>query len=166
MSSSIDGIDGIDSINPIEPVVIRTLRRILLIIIAASLAGTAAELLLLGHTETAIQWIPLVCFALAAIALVAVVTRASAVAIRAFQIVMFGCVLAGVAGLFFHMKGNIEFASETYPAMKGRALLWEAATGATPLLAPGAMIQMGLVGLAFTYRHPALTRRGYMTIKP
>ena len=32
----------------------------------------------------------------------------------------------------------------------------ERLTGATPALAPGAMVQLGLIGLAYTFRHPAL----------
>jgi hypothetical protein len=75
-----------------------------------------------------------------------------------FQWIMVGILLTGTAGLYFHLAGNLEFARETYPGMKGMALLREAAMGATPTLAPGAMIQLGLVGLAYTFRHPALER--------
>ena len=41
--------------------------------------------------------------------------------------------------------------------MRGLELVWEALKGATPALAPGAMAQLGLVGLAFAYRHPLLS---------
>jgi hypothetical protein len=30
-------------------------------------------------------------------------------------------------------------------------------TGATPVLAPGSMVLLGLVGFAYTYRHPEIT---------
>jgi hypothetical protein len=40
--------------------------------------------------------------------------------------------------------------------MKGMDLLSKAMTGAAPALAPGAMIQLGLLGLVYTFRHPAL----------
>ena len=33
-------------------------------------------------------------------------------------------------------------------------------SGATPTLAPGAMVELGLLGLAYTYRHPALGSEG------
>ena len=36
-------------------------------------------------------------------------------------------------------------------------LVWKALRGATPALAPGALAQLGLLGLLYTYRHPALT---------
>ncbi len=42
--------------------------------------------------------------------------------------------------------------------MRGFALLWAALHGATPALAPGALAHLGLIGLATTYRHPALRR--------
>jgi hypothetical protein len=35
-------------------------------------------------------------------------------------------------------------------------LISKTLTGATPVLAPGSMSLLGFVGLAFTYRHPAL----------
>jgi hypothetical protein len=47
------------------------------------------------------------------------------------------------------------------PDVTGWPLFWEAIRGATPALAPGAMVQLGLIGLAFTIRHPAL--RGPLT---
>jgi hypothetical protein len=43
--------------------------------------------------------------------------------------------------------------------MKGLELFWEAMKGATPSLAPGVMAQLGLLGLACTYRHPLLRAR-------
>jgi hypothetical protein len=36
------------------------------------------------------------------------------------------------------------------------SLISKTLTGATPVLAPGSMSLLGVVGLAFTYRHPAL----------
>jgi hypothetical protein len=37
------------------------------------------------------------------------------------------------------------------------ALFWQAIRAKTPpLLAPGAMVQLGLLGLAYTYKHPLL----------
>jgi hypothetical protein len=42
------------------------------------------------------------------------------------------------------------------PALAGFELVRESLSGATPALAPGTMIQLGLIGLAYTYRHPRL----------
>jgi hypothetical protein len=44
--------------------------------------------------------------------------------------------------------------------LAGWELFKEAMTGATPALAPGAMVQLGLIGLAWSYRHPALVPGG------
>jgi hypothetical protein len=42
------------------------------------------------------------------------------------------------------------------PSRDGMSLISKTLTGATPVLAPGSMSLLGVVGLAFTYRHPAL----------
>jgi hypothetical protein len=64
--------------------------------------------------------------------------------------------VAGLVGLLLHYKGNVEFELEMYPDLSGWKLFKDSMMGATPALAPGAMLQIGLVGLAWTFRHPAL----------
>jgi hypothetical protein len=72
---------------------------------------------------------------------------------------MIAFVASGLAGVYFHFQGSAEFKLEGNPSLRGWALFWEAIRGKTPpLLAPGAMIQLGLIGLAYTYKHPALSR--------
>jgi len=61
--------------------------------------------------------------------------------------------------VLLHYRGNVEFERERDPSLSGLALVWEALRGATPSLAPGAMAQLGLLGLAITWRHPAARRR-------
>lgn len=139
-----------------EPAVTTTLRRIVFIILGITLVGTASELVLLAHWESPIQWIPLVGYSLGLITWAAVGVKTGHLTLRAFQVVMAGFVIAGAAGVFFHFRGNVAFARETYPDMTGLAFLKEVITGATPMLAPGTMAQLGLLGLAFTYRHPGL----------
>jgi hypothetical protein len=68
------------------------------------------------------------------------------------------CVAAGLVGVFLHYRGNVEFELEREPLLRGLALFREAVRGATPALAPGAMAQLGLLGLVYSYRHPALRR--------
>jgi hypothetical protein len=68
--------------------------------------------------------------------------------------------VSGVLGAWLHYRGNVEFELEMEPALRGLTLFWRAMRGATPALAPGTMIQLGLVGLAYTFRHPALAPRG------
>jgi hypothetical protein len=61
-----------------------------------------------------------------------------------------------LVGLYLHYRGNVEFALERDPSLSGARLLWKALRGATPALAPGALSQLGLLGLLYTYGHPAL----------
>ena len=65
-------------------------------------------------------------------------------------------VLSGLVGLILHYQGNAEFELEMYPSLNGLELFWEAIRGATPTLAPGTMIQLGLLGWVYTIRHPQL----------
>ncbi len=66
---------------------------------------------------------------------------------------------SGNLGLFLHYDGNVEFELEMYPEMEGWELVWEALTGATPALAPGGMVLLGLIGIAFSYRHSLTTTK-------
>ena len=119
--------------------------------------GTGAELLLLGHTEDLWQWVPLVLMAVSLVTLGwRVVARGSA-SLRVFQGTMMLIVLSGVVGLWLHYHGNVEFELEMYPGLQGFELFRESMTGATPTLAPGTMLELGLLGLLYTYRHPAWT---------
>ena len=75
-------------------------------------------------------------------------------ALRTFQAIMAIFIISGLAGLYFHYAGNVEFAIERDSSLSGVALAWKALRGATPALAPGALAQLGLLGLAYTYTRP------------
>lgn len=131
------------------------MRRLLLALVGIGAAGLEVELLLLEHFESVLQWIPLVLLGVVLIAAMLVWRRPSPATVRFFQTVMGLCVTAGVVGVFLHYRGNVEFELEREP-LHGVKLFWEAIRGATPALAPGAMAQLGLLGLVYSYRHPAL----------
>ena len=132
-------------------------RRILLAILMLGIAGISAELLLMAHTEDVYQLIPLGLAGLAAITVVLVLRRASPGTIRLFQAVMVLFVISGLVGAYLHFQVNMEFQLEMDPALSGLALYRKAILAKTPpALAPGAMIQLGLIGLAYTFRHPRL----------
>jgi hypothetical protein len=76
--------------------------------------------------------------------------------LRVFQVVMALCVVIGAVGVYLHYRGNVEFEVERDASLHGLRLFWEAIRGATPALAPGALAQLGLLGLVYTYRHPVL----------
>ena len=136
------------------------IRRFLVTIFLLCGVGTGVELLLLGHTEDPWQWAPIVLLSVSLVALVWRGAGGGLASLRMFQGVMVLCILSGLVGLGLHYDGNVEFELEMYPSLGGFDLFWESVTGATPTLAPGTMVGLGLLGLASTYRHPALERRG------
>jgi hypothetical protein len=133
---------------------IQAVRRFLGVILFLGMSGTAVELLLLKHDEDWIQLIPLVLLAAGLVAVIAHVLRPSAGTAGAIQVTMAAFVAAGVAGLYFHYRANVEFQLESDSSLAGRALLMKALQAKTPpALAPGVMVQLGLLGLAYTFRH-------------
>lgn len=139
---------------------LESLRHFLLLLFVIGTVGTGAELLLLGHTEEFWQWAPLVLMAASLVTLGWRMLARGGRSLRVFQGTMMLFVLSGGVGLWLHYQGNAEFELEMYPSLQGVELFWESVTGATPTLAPGAMLELGLLGLAYTYRHPALGSGG------
>ena len=133
------------------------LRRFVLLVFVIGLAGIGAELILLEHMESIWQCVPLAVLGAGLAATAWLTTAKSRLSLRTFQGAMLLFVIAGIAGLVLHYRGNVEFELEMYPTLKGFALFWKAIKGATPALAPGTMIQLGLIGLASTYRQPIVT---------
>ncbi len=131
----------------------------LLATILFTLIGTGFELVFLGHIEDFAQWIPIGLIVLALGVLTWYGIGRTSAGIRAFQAVMALFFVAGIVGIGLHARSNVEFAMEMYPNIERMELLRKTAAGAIPALAPGTMIQIGLIGLAYTYRHPALNRR-------
>ena len=137
---------------------LRVVRRILLAALVLGLAGTGVELLLLEHFEDWRQMIPLGLIACALLVLVWHGVSRGPASVQVLQVLMLVFIMAGVLGLTLHYGGNAEFELEMYPDRAGFELFREAMMGATPALAPGAMIELALIGLAYTYRHPRLAR--------
>jgi hypothetical protein len=135
-----------------------TLRQLIFAIIIIGIVGLLVELLLIDHMETWIQWIPLVVLVSGLGSCIWVALRPGRASLRTFQAIMAIFIVAGVAGLYFHYAGNVEFAIERDATLSGLRLAWKSLRGATPALAPGALAQLGLLGLAYTYTHPAIRR--------
>lgn len=142
-----------------EEASLSAVRKILLAVLAVGMAGSLAELILLQHDEDLYQWIPL---ALLGGGLPVAAWHGLAgggLSLRLLRWLMYGFVAAGVAGVYFHFQGSAEFKLESQPNLAGWALFWAAiGAKAPPLLAPGSMVQLGLLGLAYSYKHPALKR--------
>lgn len=133
------------------------LRRFLLVGVVVGCVGVAAELVLIGHTGSKVQWIPLV-LAAAGIAGSAALTFAPGrKAVWLLRSV--GLVLAAGAlfGIYEHMAHNYAFEVEIRPGGSGPELLYHAVTGASPLLAPGAFLLVALLAFGATWRHPSVS---------
>ena len=127
------------------------LRIALLALFLLGSGGTLVELLLLDHLESWTQWIPVVLFGAGI-----VLGLWSARTDRYGPLMLAGAlyVVAGAVGIYLHLDGNRAFELEMYPDLTGLSLLAETVTGATPALAPGTMIQIGLLALVIAW--PAL----------
>ncbi|HJP85637.1 MAG TPA: hypothetical protein VJ852_06585 [Gemmatimonadaceae bacterium] len=137
-----------------------SLRQLVLALVFIGIVGLEIELALLRHADSFSQWIPHIVLLAGLVITVLVAVHPTVTTMRSFQGMMWLFVAVGLLGLFFHYKGNIEFAVERDPTLRGFRLIWKALRGATPALAPGAMSQLGLLGLIYTYRHPLLTDNG------
>jgi len=136
------------------------LRRALLAILVLGIAGTEIELLLLKHFDGYKQFAPLILLTVSLLVLAWYGLTKSATSLRALQCTMVACLVSGGVGVILHFIGNIEYAQDSNPSIAGSELYLEAVMGSTPTLAPGTMVQLALVGLAFTFRHPRLRGKG------
>ena len=140
------------------------LRRLLLALLVFGLFGTATELLLLGHYDGPAQLIPLALIVVAGSTVAAHAVTGSARTVRVLRVVMACFVVAGLAGVVLHFRGNLEFQLDMDPAASKWDLFRKVVRAkAPPALAPGAMAQLGFLGLIYAYRHPALSRGGHFT---
>jgi len=140
-----------------------SLRQLVLALVFIGVVGLEIELALLRHADSFSQLIPHIVLLIGLLATILVYLRPSAGTLRPFQAIMWLFVVIGLLGLFFHFKGNLEFAMERDPSLSGFKLIWKVLRGATPALAPGALSQLGLLGLIYTYRHPVLSHSSEMT---
>ena len=136
-----------------------SLRQLLLALVFVGILGLAIELALLRHAESFTQWIPHVTLFIGLLSTGAVYLRPGAGSLKVFRVVMVVFVVVGVLGIYLHYRGNVAFALERDPSLSRARLIWKALRGATPALAPGSLAQLGLLGLLFTFRHPALDGR-------
>ena len=139
------------------------MRRLLIALVVLGILGITAELLLMEHFDSWTQAIPLVVLALGFAGAVAAAVRPTGPSVRIFQAAMGAFIVAGIAGLWLHYRGNHAFELEVAPAARGADLIWKALRGAVPTLAPGALVQLGLLGLIWAYDHPATRTRGSTT---
>jgi len=135
-----------------DSVVLERLRLWVLGVIVLGLVGTMTELILLEHDEQALQFVPLVLMVLGAVVLVWHAIAKDTASLRSLQIVMGLFVLSGFAGMAAHFNGSLEYQLELNPDLGTWELLDKILHAhAPPLLAPGMMMQLGLLGLAYAF---------------
>ena len=139
-----------------EPSVLANLRTILIWTFIIGAAGTVVELLLIGHVDEAAQFVPLVLLGVGIFVGLAIAIAPSTASVRVLKWLMVLFLASGVLGVGLHYHGNEEFELERQPSASGLFLVVKTLKGATPVLAPGSMSLLGVVGLAFAYRHPLL----------
>lgn len=132
-------------------------RRLLLALLALGFAATTVDLLLLAHYEDTPQLIPLALNGLVLVTIVWHAVAAGELNTRVLQVLMVACVAAGFVGVVLHYRGNLEFQLEIDPSQSAWTLFSKVMRAkAPPAMAPGIMVQLGLLGLIYAYRHPAL----------
>ena len=139
-----------------ESETLASIRKLLLGALAVGVMGTIGELILLRHIDKPAQWIPLAALAAAVPILIWHASSPSAASVRTLQVLMLAFAVLGVVGVGLHYDGNVEFERELNPSERGWTFVRKTVAGATPVLAPGSMVLLGLVGLAHAYRHPSV----------
>jgi hypothetical protein len=138
-----------------ESETLASIRKLLLAALAVGVIGTTGELILLRHIDKPAQWIPLVLLVAAVPVLIWHAWSPGVSSIRTLQALMLAFIGLGVVGVGLHYDGNVEFERELNPSERGWTFIRKTVAGATPVLAPGSMVLLGLVGLAHAYRHPS-----------
>ena len=110
------------------------MRRGVLGLLVLGTAGVLVELVVLNHYADANQMIPVAVCATGLIVAAWLALAPGLVVVRVFQFVMLVYAGSAVVGATLHTVGD----------------------AAAPVLAPGVLLQLGLLGLLATYRHPAL----------
>jgi len=138
------------------PDAITLLRRGMLALLLFGAAGLIGELVLLEHYEDPQQFIP---FALLGATLVVGGWHAwdgGRTSLQVLRAVMGLLILAAPVGIYFHLTGNYTTEHDFDPSVFGLDLWLTVIRGEAPSLAPGTLAQFGLLGLLYSWRHPAL----------
>jgi hypothetical protein len=141
--------------------ILQRLRRFLVGAAGLLFAGTVAELVLVGHTESFTQLIP---FALCVLGLGAAAAASFGpprrAALHGLRVVSVLAALGSLYGVYEHVAGNVALQREVSPNASGGEFIMGALDGGNPLLAPGVLTLAAALALAATYRHPALSKQG------
>jgi hypothetical protein len=133
-------------------------------VLVFGLLASAVDLFLLEHFEDTWQLAPLILIGAGLIVIIWHLLHRISAGVRVMQVTMTLFLIAGLAGLVLHYLGSMEFQLEVNPDLKGFELFSKAVQAkAPPALGPGAMLHLGLLGLAYCYRHPLCGRQAIET---
>ena len=144
-----------------EPETLAAIRKLLLVALCIGVLGTIGELILLRHIDEVAQWLPLAALTTAVPILIWHGASPGQASVRTLQALMLVFIVLGLVGVGLHYNGNVEFERELHPDERGWQFLRKTVAGATPVLAPGSMVLLGLIGLAHAYRHPSIDGGGH-----
>lgn len=133
---------------------LQRLRSLLLGLVLLGAVGLLVELALLEHWEVGTQRLPLVLLLLTVAGALASLLRPGPRVLTAFRAALALVVVSGLVGTVFHFRSNAQLEMELAPDRPTGQIIRAALGGGTPTLAPGAMVQLGLLGLLALYRHP------------
>jgi hypothetical protein len=133
----------------------RQLRRLILALLTFGLAGTIVDLFGLAHYQEPWQIVPIAFIILSLLVVFWHIFTGSPASLRALRALMPLLIVVGLTGVFFHLKGSMEFQLEANPDLAGWALIKKLLRAkAPPAMAPGIMVQLGLLGTIYGYKHP------------
>jgi hypothetical protein len=141
------------------------LRRGLLWLAGLTIAGLAVELALERHWTQPVQLIAWAALAIAAGGLLLMLWSPSARQVQVARILAILVMVSALFGVWEHVESNWDAGpldrnySDTWDTLSSTNQWWLAITktvGPSPVLAPGALAQVGLSILLATVRHPSL----------
>jgi hypothetical protein len=132
--------------------ILNRLRRFLLALAISLFAGAVVELLLVGHTEIWLQWIPFVLSAIGSVAALVVLFKMTPATVRWLRLSMALIVLGSLFGVYEHITGNVRLEREVNPSASTSRLLWRGVSGGNPLLAPGVLALAAVLAVSATYK--------------
>ena len=130
-------------------------RLMLCVLAITTFVITPAELILLGHNHSAIQWVPFVASFFGLVASGWVLADPGPSRIKGARILSAAIILSGILGAFMHLRANLLLEMEIRPNFTLIDIIGPALQGSAAFLAPGILILGALLILGATYRHPA-----------
>ena len=129
---------------------LRRTRKFLTWILGIASCGLTLDLFLIAHYETIWQLLPIALLSISIMILFLTWLFFRYWLIKAQFILSIMVTVTGLIGSWLHFQSNMDFELEMYPDLSSRELIWNALTGALPVMAPCALIPYGLTTILLT----------------